>query len=201
MPKDLLLDFGAVLIPINQELSYDAFAHLGAKEELADQSELFEQMERGELSSDEFCQALRPYFFRKKIFKKDLCEAWNALCYAPIPEENIRSLKRLRKKYRLHLVSNTNELHLQKIKSLCGPFQYKQFLKLFSSVYFSHEHGHRKPEKAFFEKIMQEQGLEIEDCFFVDDRMENIKAAKKMGIKTWHFNPQEDRIVHLAKKL
>lgn len=70
MPKDLLLDFGAVLIPIDQELSYDAFARLGAKNELADKSELFEQMERGELSADEFCQALRPYFFRKRSSKR-----------------------------------------------------------------------------------------------------------------------------------
>ncbi len=174
---------------------------MGAKEELADQHDVFEQMERGELSKDEFAEALKPFFFRKKIFKNDLFKAWNALCYSCIPEENMNTLKRLAKSYKLHLVSNTNELHLEKIKELCGPFQYHQFLKSFSSIYFSHEQGHRKPEPAFFEKIIAEQKLKVEDCFFVDDRKENIKAAKKLGIKSWHFKVGEDSFEKIKEQL
>lgn len=201
MPKDLLLDFGAVLIPIDQDLSYQAFEELGAKDELAIQNELFDSFERGELTNDDFLEALKPFFFRKKIFKKDLADAWNALCYSPIPSEHIYLLKRLKRKYRLHLVSNSNGLHIEKIKSLCGPFDFKLFLKQFTSVNFSHEMGHRKPEREFYEKVITEQNLKVEDCLFVDDRKDNIKTAKKLGIPVWHFNAEEDDILKLEKRL
>lgn len=201
MPKDLLLDFGAVLIPIDQNLSYQAFEEMGAKEELAKQSEIFDRFERGEMSKDEFLSALQPFFFRKKIFKKDIAEAWNALCYSRIPSEHLNLLKRLKRKYRLHLVSNSNELHIEKIKRLCGPFDYKSFLKLFDSVNFSHEMGRRKPEPAFYEKVIEEQKLDVKDCLFIDDRKDNIKAAKKMGLPVWHFDIEEDDILDLEKRL
>lgn len=200
MPKELLLDFGAVLIPIDPQLSYEAFEGLGAKPELEDQSQIFDQFERGELSIDAFTTALQPFFFRKKIFKKDIADAWNALCYAEIPEDNIRLLKRLKRKYRLHLLSNTNELHIQKIKELCGPFKYQEFIKQFDSIHFSHELGHRKPESAFYEAVLKNQNLNPKECFFVDDRKENIKAAKKLGLATWHFNVEEDSILKIEKQ-
>ncbi len=201
MPKDLLFDFGAVLIPIDEELSYQAFAELGAQEDLAKQSDTFDRFERGELSKKAFLSALKPYFFRKKIFSKDLADAWNALCYAPIPDEHIRLLKRLKKNYGLHLLSNSNELHIEKIKALCGPFKFKQFINLFDSVNFSHELGHRKPEAEFYEKVLKTAKLKAEDCYFIDDRKENIKAAKKFGIASWHFKVEEDSILDLEKKL
>jgi FMN phosphatase YigB (HAD superfamily) len=201
MAKHLLFDFGAVLIPIDQHKSYEAFEALGAKEELADQVETFAKMERGELSEDAFLGALQPYFLRTKIFKKDLATAWNALCYAPIPSENIDLLKRLKRDYSLYLLSNTNSLHIQKIKKLSGRFSYAQFMKQFAMVFYSHEMGHRKPERTFYDKVLGDANLKAEDCFFIDDKKENIQMAADLGMETWHFNPEMDSILDLAKKL
>lgn len=201
MPKHLFFDFGAVLIPIDQSLTYKAFEKLGAKEALAQQGELFNQLERGELSSSDFLSAIQPYFFRKNIFKNDLAKAWNAMCYIEIPDEHLNILKRLSKTYTLHLLSNTNGMHIEKIQELCGPFKYKQFISLFESVYFSHEMGSRKPEAAFFEKVLKEQNLKAEECYFVDDREENVAAAEKLGIETWHFDPETNDLRDLKKRL
>lgn len=200
MPKHLLFDFGVVLIPIDQSLTYEAFEKLGAREELALQNELFEKVERGDLDNDTFLKDLQPFFFRKNIFKKDLARAWNAMCYEPIPEENIQLLKKLKREHRLFLLSNTNGLHIQKIKALTGPFKYAQFRSLFEAIYYSHEMGCRKPEAAFFEKVLKEQDLKAEECLFIDDRAENIEAAEKLGIKSWLFNPKEDDLKELIKK-
>ncbi len=202
MPNNLLFDFGAVLIPIDAKLSYKAFEALGAKVELEKQEELFHKVERGQLDSRAFLSALQPFFFRKNIFKKDLAAAWNALCYEPIPSENIALLKSLRKKgYKLYLLSNTNELHLQKIKANSGRFDYAQFLKQFDGIYFSHEVGHRKPEPAFYKQVLKKEKLKADDCFFIDDREENIEAAEKLGIKSWHFDPAKDKLSDILKKV
>lgn len=201
MPTDILFDFGAVLIPIDPQLTYQAFEALGAQKGLEEQSSIFDQFERGELSAKEFCCAIQPFFFRKNIFKQDIADAWNALCYAEINDDTIFLLKRLKREYRLHLLSNTNELHIQKIKALCGPFKYKAFLKLFDSVHYSHEIGARKPEAAFFEKVLADTKLNAEDCFFIDDREENVEAARAAQIDAYHFNPEEDDIKDLPKLL
>ena len=201
MIKHLLFDFGAVLIPIDTALTQAAFEKLGAKRELEDQSKLFHQMERGDLSEDEFLKALRPFFFRRNIFKPDLAKAWNALIPGAIPAENIRLLSQLKKQYSLYLLSNTNSLHIRRIKNLSGPFDYKQFIDQFNGVFYSHEMGHRKPEAAFFESVLEKENLAPEDCFFVDDREDNIAAAEALGIKGWHFNPKEDSILDIKKRL
>ncbi len=201
MPKHLLFDFGVVIIPIDQSLSYTAFEKLGAFPELGDQSELFEKLERGDLSTDQFLESIQSFFFRKNIFKKDLAAAWNAMCYAPIPNDTLRLLKRLSRHYNLYLLSNTNAMHIQKIKDTCGPFQYRQFTSLFKGIHYSHEMGSRKPEASFFQQVLKKHKLKAEDCFFIDDREENVEAAQELGIETLLFNPETGSLEDLPKLL
>jgi len=201
MIKNILFDFGAVLIPIQEEKTRKAFKELGAQENLAQQTELFQKLERGEISSDEFLGTLQGFFFRKTILKKDLAKAWNALCDSAIPSDNIRLIKRMAKEYSCFLLSNTNTLHLDKIKNNSGRFSYHQFMKCFKACYLSHEMKTRKPEEAFYERVLLEQDLKAEECLFIDDREENIEAAAALGLKTWCFDPKKDNILKLKKKL
>lgn len=201
MAKHLLFDFGAVLIPIDTALSHKAFEQLGAKAELEDQNELFHQMEKGELCADAFLEKLRPFFFRKNIFKPDLAAAWNAMLQEAIPAEHIRLIQQLKKDHQVYLLSNTNNLHIQRIKALCGPFNYKQFTAQFNQVYYSHEMGLRKPDPAFFEAVLEKENIQAADCFFIDDREDNIEAAKALGMQCWHFDPEQDSLQDLKKRL
>ena len=201
MIKNILFDFGAVLIPIQEERTGKAFKELGALKSLAQQNDLFQKFERGEITSDEFLSALQGFFFRKTIFKNDLAKAWNAVCHEAIPSDNIRLIKSLGKSYKCFLLSNTNALHLAKIKEISGRFTFNKFSTSFDGLYFSHEMGTRKPEKSFYQKVLEEQNLQAEECLFIDDREENIDAAEALGLKTWHFNPEKDDILKVNKHL
>jgi HAD superfamily hydrolase (TIGR01509 family) len=201
MIKNIFFDFGAVLIPIDEMKTRRAFEELGALPALAQQDELFQQLERGEVKEDEFLKSISSFFFRKTILKRDLAKAWNALCHEAIPAESIRLVRQLSKKYDCYLLSNTNPLHLAQIKENSGRFAYKKFMDSFKDLYLSHEMGSRKPENAFYEKVLKDHELDPEECFFVDDREENIEAAKALGIKTWHFNPKKDSIQKIVKEL
>lgn len=192
MAKNLIFDFGAVLIPIDEANTWNAFRKLGAQPSLEEATKLFQSYETGKIETDTFLTKLQPHFFRKNIFKPDLAEAWSAMCYHPIPEEHLARLKQLRKQgHQLFLLSNTNALHIEKIKELSGPFLYKQFVRCFDQVYYSHEMGLRKPNKNIFEKVLKDQKLKAEDCFFVDDKAGHLKAAQKLGMATMHFQPEE----------
>ncbi len=199
MIKNIILDFGGVLIPIDESKTWNAFSELGANKELKDQTDIFQQYEIGKLSTDQFIKKIQPHFFRT-IFPGDLARAWNALLQ-PLPKNITPLIKRLRKDYRVFLLSNTNELHISAIKQTAGPFEFTQFTKQFEKVYLSHQMGLRKPDPKIFEKVIEENDLIAGETFYVDDGKQHIESAEKLGIKTWHFNPEEDSIQNLDKVL
>ena len=202
MIKNIIFDFGAVLLPIDEHLTWKALEKLGATEELRKQTRHFRAYETGKLSTSKFIEKTRPFFFRKKIFAGDLTAAWNAMLYHPLEKEKVEFLKKLRRKgHRLFLLSNTNEMHIQCIRDTSGPFLYKRFTDQFEKVYYSHEVGLRKPDPKIFKKVLTDHDLKAEESFFVDDKKENTAAAEKTGIKTWHFDPEEDDILKLEAHL
>ncbi len=200
MIKNLILDFGAVLLPLDTTKTDQAFKDLGALESLSKQNETFELFETGKVSGEQFLRDLQPHFFRKKIYPGDLKKCWNAML-GDLPEDLIPLLKKLKKNYRLFLLSNTNQFHIDHIRQSAGPFLYKQFISQFDQVYYSHEVGLRKPDPAIFENILKEHQLEPSETLYVDDTRQHVKAAKALGIKGWHFKPEEHEIEDLTEKI
>lgn len=202
MVKNIIFDFGAVLLPINEQLSWDALHKLGATEDLKKQTPHFRAYETGKLSTAQFLEKTKPFFFRKKIFSGDLMNAWNAMLFQTLESEKIDFLKSLRRKgYKLFLLSNTNEMHINSIRENAGLFRYRQFIKQFEEVYYSHEAGMRKPEAKFFNKVLKDHDLKPDECIFIDDKEENVVAAANLGLHTWHFDPENDNILKLPKRI
>ena len=48
-----------------------------------------------------------------------------------------------------------------------------------------------KPNADIYERLMKEYGLESSDCVFIDDRAENIEAARALGMKGIVFESYE----------
>ena len=44
-----------------------------------------------------------------------------------------------------------------------------------------------KPNPKIYELAMQRFNLELEETVFIDDRLENVQAAKKLGFKIIHL--------------
>ena len=200
MIKNIIFDFGNVLIPITESRSWKALEELGANGELKEQGDVFNQYDTGKISTKQFQQQLQPFFFRK-VFPNDIGKAWNAMIDTVLPEESIELIKTLKSKYRVFLLSNTCELHIEAIKRDAGPFNYKQFLRQFEKTYYSYELGLSKPDVKIFEKVLKDNELEADETFYIEDTKKHILAAESLGIKTWHFNPEEDDINDLDKVL
>ncbi len=201
MIKNIIFDFGGVLIPLDESKTWAGLEALGASEELKDQKELFRKYETGKIETRDFLNEMKTHFFRKKIFAGDIATAWNAMLYTPLPGEVIDQLRKWRKKYRLFLLSNTNDLHISEIKKAAGPFDYKMFTSSFEKIYYSYEVNDRKPNASIFEKVLAENELKSEETFYIDDNKKNVKAAEKLGIKAWHLDPEENSILGLDKVL
>jgi putative hydrolase of the HAD superfamily len=57
----------------------------------------------------------------------------------------------------------------------------------FDAVYASHRMGLAKPDPAFYDYILRQEGFSAREAVFTDDLPENVQAAAALGIRTFHF--------------
>jgi putative hydrolase of the HAD superfamily len=59
--------------------------------------------------------------------------------------------------------------------------------ELFDAVVVSFELGHAKPEPEIYEVTLSRLGVAASESLFVDDRVENVDAARRLGLGVFHF--------------
>ena len=59
---------------------------------------------------------------------------------------------------------------------------------IFDQVFTSGHAGMRKPDLKFYQHVLQDIELSPEDVIFIDDKMENVLAAKSLGIASVVFD-------------
>lgn len=201
--KVLLLDLGGVIIDIDPSKTSEAFAQLGEGKWLeahskAEQDCLFDELERGEIRPERFRQALREKA-GMKASDQAIDEAWNALLL-DIPKERFRFLQRAAKRYRLHLFSNTNAIHMEGFKGIVeANFGFDAFKDLFEGIHLSYEMGARKPEKRAFEQLLERIGISPQEILFIDDTRTHVQKARESGIHAYHLMGEE--LFDLEKRL
>ncbi len=198
MIKNIIFDFGDIFINLDKEATYRELAKLGVTDISPKMIEVYHQYEKGLISTDEFTT-----FFNEAldVSKKALVKAWNAILL-DFPKYRLAFIKTLAesKKYRLFLLSNTNEMHISWIKEAWGMALYEEFKSCFEQFYLSHEIHFRKPNADIYEFVLQENNLNPDETLFIDDTIENTNTASHLGIKVWHLIPGEEDVVQLFKR-
>lgn len=195
MIKTIIFDFGDVFINLDKEgaltNALELFKLDALSEEMLAINALYEQ---GMLSTDEFIEFYSDNF--PNLTKQEIIELWNYIL-RDFPPHRLDFIKQLAadKKYKLILLSNTNELHIESIKKYIS--FYNDFKKCFDKFYLSHEIELRKPELNIFKYVLKENNLNAEDCLFIDDTLENTAAASQLGIHVWNNDPKTEDIVDL----
>jgi len=60
---------------------------------------------------------------------------------------------------------------------------------VFTRSFYSCDLGARKPERAYFERVLEALDLPAERVGFVDDVEANVEAARELGIRAVHHDP------------
>jgi glucose-1-phosphatase len=98
-----------------------------------------------------------------------------------------RLIPELQGRYRLALLSNTNDLHYRLFRR-----QFAETLDRFDYLFTSHEVGLRKPDPELFTYVTKRLGGAPGEFLFIDDLPANIDAARAHG---WHgvlYNSGDD---------
>lgn len=84
------------------------------------------------------------------------------------------------------LITNMNPFHAGYIRR-----NYPEVFNGFDHNFISCKEGVAKPDPEAWIKPLDTFGLKAEECIFIDDTWENIKAADKLGIKTWYYRVRD----------
>ncbi|HZH68708.1 MAG TPA: HAD family phosphatase [Chitinophagales bacterium] len=203
--KVLIFDLGNVIIPL-EEFSYwweqlflPVFQQKEAVEKLLREG-FFVDFERGDFDEEHFlnvlCTILKPGFS-----KDDIIRRWN-LILKEIPPHRVEFLRTLKAKgYQLYLLSNTNSTHIDSVKAQMQELFGMNVLEdIFDYCYYSYEMNEVKPDVEIYKKVIEDQQINPTETLFIDDKIENLDGAKKLGVKIRHIAPEQD-IKYVLKDL
>ncbi len=200
MIKNIIFDFGDIFINLDKEIIYREIEKFGGAKEVSPEiMELNMSYEVGAISSEKFVNDLALVY--PKASKEDIIRIWNGMLL-DFPDERLEFITNLAKenKYRLFLLSNTNELHIDHVSASMGS-KFDDFRNCFEQFYLSHEIHLRKPNAEIYNYVLNQNGLEAEETFFIDDTKENTDAAEKLGIHCWNLQVGKEDIIDLKTKL
>jgi len=112
---------------------------------------------------------------------REFHDIWSDFFDGPMPGiENV--LDRVRKKYRVAFLSNSNEVHAEVI-----PRRYGALFTKDDRFVFSHRFHSAKPDPDIFLRTLEVVGALPRHVVFVDDLIENVIAARSLGIKAYQY--------------
>lgn len=128
----------------------------------------------------------------KKEKIEELIGIWNKSWLLAQPYQELKEvLTKLKEKYKIVLVSNTDCFSVNKVLE---KFDLENF---FDKTYFSYELGLIKTDKSFFNQVIADLGLTVNDCVMVGDSIQSdIMAAKNIGMKAILIDRRNSRNYH-----
>ena len=193
--KNIVFDLGGVLVDLDFKSAINGLQKAGfanVKEQLQafDREGIFQKFELGEMTTEEFRSAIRENS-TVTLTDEEVDALWN-LMLLEIPREKLELILDLRGKYMVYLLSNTNSIHWDYVCK--NAFNYRGFRvnDYFEKTFLSFEMHLAKPDKAIFEKMLEDANLLAEETLFIDDSEANCKAAAEVGIHAHHYHIGDD---------
>jgi FMN phosphatase YigB (HAD superfamily) len=198
MIRTVIFDLGGVIVPLDFPSAYKRLAAISRfpVEEIPDRiraTDVVVRFECGKVSPVDFHRELSDVLSLDIAFD-EFTDIWCALFppHALIPAEWIDQIRRQNK--RVLLLSNTNPIHFGQIQ------QRYPHLKHFDHYVLSYEVGIMKPNSGIYEAAIAEAGCSAAECFFTDDVLPYVEAARRSGIDAEQFLGAEKLQADLAAR-
>lgn len=191
-PRNLLFDLGGVIMDIDRLNCVNSFRRLGFEDVenyLGEyvQKGIFSRIESGETGPEEFRSEIRRHIPRA-VSDADIDNAFSDFLIG-IPLHRLEALRRLRGRYGIYLLSNTNPIMWH------GKIA-REFAKegLDTAAYFdgmvtSFDARSMKPDAGIFNTLVTRTGIIPAETLFFDDSAANLRAAENLGFLTALVEP------------
>lgn len=191
----IIFDLGGVIVNLDWDRCVRNFNQIGISgmENLVSttlQRGFILDYEVGKITTTQFRNELRKYA-SQEVSDDEIDFAWTSLL-VDVPEKKLQLLLDLKKKYRILMLSNTNEMSFEYCKKHFFNTDGKTIADYFDKCYLSYELHQHKPEPDIFETLLTDSGLQPRECLFLDDGIHNIKTAVQLGIQGKYIEPYSD---------
>ena len=115
---------------------------------------------------------------------------WETMLKSDIPE-TVSLLYKLKAKYKIYGLTNWSA------ETISFAFDRFSFFKEFDGIVVSGQEKMIKPSKQIYQLLLDRYNLKAENTIFIDDNINNIKAAEEVGLYGIHFESP----TQLEKKL
>jgi epoxide hydrolase-like predicted phosphatase len=198
MIKAVIFDYGGVILKMSSSWRYanflSRFYNLPKSIIKKKASPSLALLQKGIISENEFWERISSAL--RRPVPKNKGDAWRKCLQNDfhIYPEMTRFVKKIRSKgFKTAVLSNTIESHLGVIRN---PLAHKDF----DVEIFSCRVGARKPELKIYKILLKKLKVKPEECIFIDDLNENLKPAKKLGMRViLAKNPKQ--IIHNVQKI
>lgn len=196
-PKTIIFDLGNVIVPFDFTHAYERFEQLTGM--TPDQQRarihatgLVPRLETGLIEPEDFVNQLTEALGAPMSYSA-LRDLWVSIFHREtlIPESLFVALK---DRYRLLLLSNTNEIHFSMIRETYP------HLGHFDHWVLSHEVKAMKPSPAIYAAAITQARARPEECFFTDDIPEYVAGARAAGIDAEQFLGYEKLLSDLRSR-
>ena len=162
--KNLLIDFGGVLIDLHRQRCIDNFKKLRLENideylNVYHQKGLFLEQEKGLITPPEFRDGIRELLGRM-VSDEKIDAVWNSFL-GEIPRYKLDLLLKLRERYVVYLLSNTNEIHWNWACNHAFPYRTFRLDDYFEKTYLSFEMKMATPVSDIFESVLDDVGMRL----------------------------------------
>jgi len=184
MIKTVIFDLGRVIVPFDFRRGYaqlEPLCGIPAAEipgRIAT-TDLVRRFESGQIEPKAFVRDISAHLGFDISYDR-FCEIWMSI-FLPetlIPEDLLETIGNT---HRLVLLSNTNYIHFEGIRS-----NY-HILRHFDEFVLSYKVGAMKPSPLIYRRAIEAAQCAPGECFFTDDIEEYVEGAKSMGIDAVQF--------------
>ena len=183
MIRNIVFDFGGVLIDWNPEYLFrDVFRDRSEMDHFLENicnSDWNERQDAGRSLSE----AIRTLQERHPDYHDEIRmydEQWTTMLGGPI-EENVAFLEPLKSHYRLFGLTNWSAETCPIAREMYSLFD------RFEGIVISGEEKVKKPDERIYRVLLERYGLKPGESLFIDDRLDNVQAAERLGLQTIHL--------------
>lgn len=186
MIKNIVFDLGMVLINFNPK-EFLEINNYEKKDEIMEYifgHEDWLKLDRGTLTEKELAEKLDK---SGSFIYDEVMDIMKVRKDIMVPFDFNKAIpKELKEKgYNLYILSNFPKVPFEEIR------ERDEFFKYFDGAIVSAYVKHLKPEKAIYESLLVDYSLNPEETIFIDDKLDNIISAEKLGISGVHLKTPE----------
>ncbi len=189
MIQTIISDLGKVILWFDNKIFFQKIAAFCScpeekiREVVHRRAEMIELFDTGKITPQQFYSRATAEL-NASLSYEDFFAAYRDVFWPNPPVVDL--FKKLKGKYRLVLLSNTDVVRFSFIKE-----KFPEIL-FFDAYVLSFEVGVMKPRPGIYKEALKRAETEASACLFVDDMEENIQAASALGFKTVLYRPDTD---------